>query len=56
MNVVNVVCHAEGGQRHLMGRKKIAEREKEVGEGMVGFNASLNKEGHHYSQTQKGCV
>jgi hypothetical protein len=26
MNVVNVVCHAEAAQRHLMGKKKIAER------------------------------
>jgi hypothetical protein len=30
MNVVNVVCHAEGGQRHLMGEE---EDGREGGEG-----------------------
>jgi hypothetical protein len=43
MNVVNVVCHAEAAQRHLMGKKKIAERE----ESMVGLNTSRSKQGHH---------
>ena len=51
MNVVNVVCHAESGHwsETFNGGGRRSQRGR--GGGMVGLNASLNKEGHHYSQT-----